>query len=68
MASGNKQDFSSRKKGPSSTYGCQLDILASVDTRYPDIHSKRRLPGNGKVPPNPFGKKMEKPRVGKPTK
>jgi hypothetical protein len=39
-----------------------LDIIAAKDTRYPDIHSKRRFTGNGKTPGNPFGHSIPTPK------
>jgi hypothetical protein len=35
-----------------------IDILSPVDTRYPDLRSKRRFIGNGDHPENPYGGEM----------
>lgn len=50
------------KDCPGSTGG-MLDLLVGRDTGYPDNHSKRRLPGNGEYPVNPFGGSFPAPKV-----
>ena len=50
------------KDCPGSTGG-MLDLLIEHDTGYPDYHSKRRLPGNGERPQNPFGGSFPAPKV-----
>lgn len=54
-------------KGKSGCAGGMIDVLSAFDTRYPDIHAKRKgtLRGNGPTPGNPFGRKFPRPRVGK---
>lgn len=51
----NSRALSESKDGP-------LDIIGAKDTRYPDIHSKRRFVGNGARPGNPFGHTIPTPK------
>jgi hypothetical protein len=58
MANSSKASVQSKRtpmgKSVTCVSGGMLDHLAGVDTRYPDLHSERRLPGNGPAPQNPF--------------
>ena len=62
MASGNVNTQSPSKKSSGKkargggVAGGMLDHMTGYDTRYPDLRSRRRLPGNGEPPPNPYGR------------
>jgi len=66
MASSQASKSSKRtpSRGSKPEHNAMLDILAKYDTRYPDLCSKKKFPGNGPRPANPFGKRLKKPNVG----
>lgn len=64
MANSSKSSVQSKRtsmgKQPCNAGG-MLDHLAPFDTRYPNLRSQRRLPGNGPAPENPFGGRIATP-------
>ena len=54
-----------RTKNAHEIKGGMIDVLAAYDTSTVKLYSKKKFPGNGPTPGNPFGHRMAKPRVGK---